>query len=74
VAIWRLVMRGVARYEEIRRYWDINEVFSANERLDMADDYAWLEQQAAAAKAATQARRSGGTGKRPRGRRRGRRR
>ena len=35
-------MEGVARYEEIRRFWDINDVMKANELLDIKDDAEWL--------------------------------
>lgn len=38
----RLVTRKVARYEEIMRFWDINEVIEANEWLDIQDDAEWL--------------------------------
>ena len=37
----RLAMRGVAEYDRIRRFWDIDEVLEANERLDMQDDVDW---------------------------------
>lgn len=33
---------GVARYEEIVRFWDINEVAAANERLDIREDIEWF--------------------------------
>jgi hypothetical protein len=39
--IMRLVTRGVAQYDEIRRFWDINEVWEANELLDIQDDVDW---------------------------------
>jgi hypothetical protein len=37
----RLVARGVGQYEEIRKFWDINEVMEANELLDIQDDVDW---------------------------------
>lgn len=43
--IMRLVTRGVARYDEIRRFWDINDVMRANEHLDIQDDAEWLAHQ-----------------------------
>lgn len=38
----RLVTRGVARYDELRRFWDLPEVMRANELLDIQDDVEWL--------------------------------
>lgn len=38
----RLVIRKIARYEEIMTFWDLNEVIEANELLDMQDDAEWL--------------------------------
>ncbi len=35
----------VARYEEIRRYWDLCEVAEANELLDIKEDAEWLATQ-----------------------------
>jgi len=40
--LMRLATKGVARYDELRRFWDINEVVRANEHLDMQDDAEWL--------------------------------
>ena len=37
----RLVVRRVASYEEVRRYWDICDVLRANEWLDIMDDAEW---------------------------------
>lgn len=31
-------MRGVATYQEIRTFWDLNDVVTANEWLDYQDD------------------------------------
>jgi hypothetical protein len=36
-------MRGVARYDEIRQFWDIDEVYRALEHLDVLDDLEWLK-------------------------------
>jgi hypothetical protein len=36
--MWRLVLRRVATWEEITRYWDLDEVMRANEFLDLQDD------------------------------------
>ena len=44
--------QNVATYEEIRRYWDINEVLSANEWLDVKEDAAWKDAEVARQKAA----------------------
>ncbi len=41
--LMRLVLRNVARYDELRRFWDINEVLRANEHLDIQDDIEWLQ-------------------------------
>lgn len=30
-----------ASYEEIRKYWDVNEVLTAHEWLDMQEDAEW---------------------------------
>ena len=38
----RIVRRGVASYQEVRTFWDINEVIRANELLDIHDDAEWL--------------------------------
>jgi hypothetical protein len=38
----RLVQRGMAPYQEVRTFWDINEVMRANELLDIQDDAEWL--------------------------------
>lgn len=43
-------MRGVAKYAEIRQYWDLEEVIHANELLDMQDDAEWLAHQGAKSK------------------------
>ena len=40
--VWRIVMARRATYEEIRRFWDLNEVMHANELLDIQDDAEWL--------------------------------
>jgi hypothetical protein len=47
----RLVVRKVASYEEIRRFWDICDVLRANEWLDIMDDSEWLAMKAAEQKA-----------------------
>ncbi len=49
--IWRLVLRHVATYEEIRRYWDLHEVLTANEWLDYQDDAEHFSTEEARAKA-----------------------
>lgn len=41
----RLVLAGVASLEEIRRSWDICEVFRYNELLDVREDVEWLSSQ-----------------------------
>jgi hypothetical protein len=48
--VWRLVTRHIATYEEIRRYWDLNEVMRANELLDVQDDAEWMAHEDARAK------------------------
>lgn len=40
--IWRLVLRRVASFEEIQRYWSLGELLDANEALDVQDDADWL--------------------------------
>jgi len=45
------VLRRVATYEEIRRYWDLNEVVRANEMLDVQDDGEWFSHEEARVKA-----------------------
>lgn len=47
----RLVIRKIASYEEIRRFWDICDVLRANEWLDIMDDAEWLAAKAAEQKA-----------------------
>ena len=47
----RLVQRGLASYEEIRTFWDINEVMRANELLDIHDDAEWMAAEEAKRKA-----------------------
>ena len=34
--------RDIAGYSEIMQHWDINEVMTANEWLDIRDDQEWL--------------------------------
>ena len=34
--------RQIASWEELRRTWDLEEVFDANEVLDIQDDADWL--------------------------------
>ena len=48
--VWRLVNRGYADYTDIVRHWDIMEVMTANEWLDIHDDQEWIQQQEAEAK------------------------
>lgn len=38
----RLVQRNIASYQEVRSFWDLNEVMRANEHLDISDDAEWL--------------------------------
>jgi hypothetical protein len=40
------VARRVAGFEEIMRFWDINDVARWNEILDAQDDHEWLMRQA----------------------------
>jgi hypothetical protein len=40
--IWRLVTRKVATLQEVRTFWDIIDVLTANEALDLQDDADWL--------------------------------
>ena len=49
----RLVTRQVARYDEIRQFWDLNEVMRANEHLDIQDDAEWLQAEEVRRKAKT---------------------
>jgi len=37
------VNRGIAEYSDIMQHWDINEVMTANEWLDIRDDMEWLD-------------------------------
>jgi len=53
----RLVTRRVARYDEIMRYWDLDEVMEANEMLDIEDDAEWLSAEEARAKVKSAGRR-----------------
>lgn len=53
----RLVQRGVASYQELRTFWDINEVMRANELLDIQDDAEWLAAEEMRQKAGRGARR-----------------
>ena len=39
------VEHKVARLEEIRQFWDINDVMRANELLDIQQDAEWLAHQ-----------------------------
>lgn len=48
--LWRLVMRQIATYEEIRRYWSIDDVLTANEHLDLQEDAEWLSHEASKSK------------------------
>jgi len=41
--VWRLVNRDVAEYSDIVRHWDIMEVMTANEWLDIRDDIEYLQ-------------------------------
>lgn len=50
--VWRLVNRDVASYSDIVRHWDINEVMTANEWLDIRDDQEYLIDQRQKAEAA----------------------
>ncbi len=40
--IWRLVVRQIATYREVREFWDLVEVLAANDALDVQDDADWL--------------------------------
>ena len=41
--VWRLVvLNKVVRLEELRKFWDLNEVMRANELLDIQEDAEWL--------------------------------
>lgn len=50
VHVWRLVNRNVASYSDIMSFWDLNEVMTANEWLDIQDDQEWLNHQQQKAK------------------------
>lgn len=50
----RLVQRKIASYQEVRTFWDINDVMRANEHLDIQDDAEWLASEEARAKARRQ--------------------
>lgn len=39
----RLVLARIASYHEIRTYWDIVEVFEANQLLDIQQDMEWMQ-------------------------------
>ncbi len=36
--IWRCVVRRVATLHEIEQYWDICDLYDANEALDLVDE------------------------------------
>lgn len=46
----------VATYQEIRRYWDINEVVQANEWLDIREDMEWMASEELKARTRTRGR------------------
>ena len=42
--VWRLVNHGLASYSDVMRFWDINEVMTANEWLDIKEDQEYLNE------------------------------
>lgn len=36
--IWRIILNGVATFQEIDSYWNINTVMDANEALDIKEE------------------------------------
>lgn len=38
----RIAERGIATYEEMRRYWSLDEILDELEVLDMQDDADWM--------------------------------
>jgi len=45
--IWRIVKSKIATLEEIRSFWDINDVAACNEILDAKEDAEYLAHEAA---------------------------
>lgn len=43
--IWRVVMREKATLQEIEKHWDLNDLYDANEALDIVDEADFLASQ-----------------------------
>lgn len=44
--LWRPVIAGVARLEEIEMHWDLLDLMTAHELLDLKDEADWRANQA----------------------------